>query len=55
MSNDSIERNNKFEAELDHKHSTVIVDDLISATSDWRNIDDIVRLAFKALTDVVKV
>jgi len=41
--------------ELNNKHSTVVVDDLISSTSDWRNIDDIVRLAFKALTDVVRV
>jgi len=41
--------------EFSNKHSTAIIDDLINATSDWRSIDDIVRLAFKALTDVVRV
>ena len=42
-------------SEFTNRHSTVIVDDLINATSDWRNIEDIVRLTFKALTDVVRV
>ncbi|CAG9326047.1 unnamed protein product [Blepharisma stoltei] len=34
--------------------STVIVDDLLQGLNEWRNIQDIVRLTVKALTDVVK-
>ena len=35
-------------------YNTVIVDDLLRGASDWRNIQDIVRLTFKALAEVVK-
>jgi hypothetical protein len=35
-------------------YSVVIVEDLLSGMNEWRNIQDIVRLTFKALTDVVK-
>ena len=34
--------------------SPAIVDDLLSGLNEWRNIQDIVRLTFKALADVVK-
>lgn len=30
------------------------VDDLIQGLNDWRNIQDIVRLTFRAMNDVVK-
>jgi hypothetical protein len=40
---------------LENKHNTLIVDDLLKGTSEWRNIDDIIRLTFKALTEVVKI
>ena len=39
---------------LTDPYSPVIVDDLLSGTSDWRNIQDIIRLTFKAMSDVVK-
>ena len=32
----------------------VIVEDLLSGQNEWRNIQDIIRLTFKALTDVVR-
>jgi hypothetical protein len=35
-------------------YSTVIVDDLLHGVNEWRNIQDIVRLTFKALSDVVR-
>ena len=35
-------------------YSPEIVEDLISGLNDWRNVQDIVRLTFKALSDVVK-
>jgi DNA-binding IscR family transcriptional regulator len=35
-------------------YSPVIVEDLLQGVNEWRNIQDIVRLTFKALTDVVK-
>lgn len=35
-------------------YSPGIVEDLISGLNDWRNVQDIVRLTFKALSDVVK-
>lgn len=35
-------------------YSPVIVDDLLNGLNEWRNIQDIVRLTFKALSDVVK-
>lgn len=31
-----------------------VVDDLLGGINDWQNIQDIVRLTFKALSDVVK-
>jgi len=34
--------------------SPAIVEDLLSGLNEWRNIQDIVRLTFKALADVVK-
>lgn len=39
--------------ELD-PYSPVIVEDLLQGVNEWRNIQDIIRLTFKALTDVVK-
>lgn len=30
------------------------VEDLLSGVNDWRNIQDIVRLTFKALSDIVR-
>jgi hypothetical protein len=36
-------------------YSPLIVDDLLKGLSEWRNIQDIVRLTFKALSDVVRV
>ena len=33
---------------------TAIVDDLLRGVNDWRNIQDIVRLTFKALVEIVK-
>ncbi|KAL4493978.1 hypothetical protein ABPG72_021995 [Tetrahymena utriculariae] len=41
------------ESEVD-PFSVVLVEDLLSGTNDWRNVQDIIRLTFKALTDVVK-
>jgi hypothetical protein len=41
------------ELELD-PYSPVIVEDLLQGVNEWRNIQDIIRLTFKALTDVVK-
>lgn len=35
-------------------YSPVMVDDLLKGLNDWRNIQDIVRLTFKALSDVVR-
>lgn len=35
-------------------YSLIIVDDLISGINDWKSVQDIVRLTFKALSDVVK-
>ncbi|CAD8114060.1 unnamed protein product [Paramecium primaurelia] len=35
-------------------YSTAIVEDLLQSQSEWKNINDIIRLTFKALTDVVK-
>ena len=43
----------RFESSTD-PYSSAIVDDLISGASDWRNVQDVVRLTFKALSDVVK-
>ena len=34
-------------------YSPVLVNDLLNGLNDWRNIQDIVRITFKALTDVV--
>lgn len=36
-------------------YSPLIVDDLLKGLSEWRNIQDIVRLTFKALSDVVRM
>ena len=38
----------------DGDYSTAIVEDLLRGTADWKNTPDIIRLAFKALTEVVK-
>jgi len=35
-------------------YSATVVDDLLKGISEWRNIQDIIRLTFKALSDVVK-
>jgi hypothetical protein len=35
-------------------YSPMIVEDLLQGANEWRNIQDIIRLTFKALTDVVK-
>ena len=35
-------------------YSPVLVEDLINGLNDWRSVQDIVRLTFKALSDVVK-
>eukprot|EP00357_Protocruzia_adherens_P011027 CAMPEP_0114975776 /NCGR_PEP_ID=MMETSP0216-20121206/2296_1 /TAXON_ID=223996 /ORGANISM="Protocruzia adherens, Strain Boccale" /LENGTH=802 /DNA_ID=CAMNT_0002336613 /DNA_START=61 /DNA_END=2469 /DNA_ORIENTATION=+ len=35
-------------------YAPVIVEDLLQGQNEWRNIQDIVRLTFKALSDVVK-
>lgn len=35
-------------------YSPAIVDDLLHGVNEWRNIQDIVRLTFKALSDVVR-
>ena len=35
-------------------YSPMMVDDLLKGLNDWRNIQDIVRLTFKALSDVVR-
>ena len=35
-------------------YTPYIVDDLLQGVNEWRNIQDIVRLTFKALSDVVK-
>lgn len=43
----------RFES-LSDPYSPVIVDDLLNGLSDWRNIQDIVRLTFKAMADVLK-
>ena len=43
----------RVEQETD-PYSPVIVDDLLNGLNEWRNIQDIVRLTFKALSDVVK-
>jgi len=45
--------NRSHEAEID-PYSPVIVEDLLHGINEWRNIQDIIRLTFKALTDVVK-
>jgi hypothetical protein len=34
--------------------TTAVVDDLLQGMNEWRNIQDIVRVTFKALHDVVK-
>lgn len=43
----------KNDTEIDPYYPS-IVDDLMGGTTEWRNVQDIVRLTFKALTDVVK-
>ncbi|EAR84714.1 hypothetical protein TTHERM_00637160 (macronuclear) [Tetrahymena thermophila SB210] len=35
-------------------YSTMIVEDLLQGANEWRNIQDIIRLTLRALTDVVK-
>ncbi|CAG9313179.1 unnamed protein product [Blepharisma stoltei] len=35
-------------------YSPMIVDDLLSGLNEWRSVQDIIRLTFKALSDVVK-
>ena len=36
-------------------YAPLIVDDLLKGLNEWRNIQDIVRLTFKALSDVVRI
>lgn len=38
----------------DDHYSPVIVDDLLGGANEWRNVQDIIRLTFKALSDVVR-
>ena len=40
--------------DFENPYSPVIVEDLLNGINEWRNIQDIVRLTFKALSDVVK-
>ena len=35
------------------KEGTMLVDDLVNATSEWRHIEGIIRLTFKAMSDVL--
>lgn len=35
--------------------STNIIEDLLESNSEWKGINDIVKLTLKALTDVVRV
>lgn len=30
------------------RHEIMVIDDLLQKSDDWRNVDDIVRLTFKA-------
>ncbi len=44
----------------DHSSETdpyypLLVDDLLKGLNDWKNVQDIIRLTFKALSDVVRV
>jgi hypothetical protein len=43
------------EVSSNENRSTLIVDDLVNGTSEWRNIEDIIRLTFKAMSDVLKI
>jgi hypothetical protein len=44
----------KYHDSLSDPYSTRIVDDMLNNLTEWRNIDDIVRLTFKALSDVLR-
>lgn len=35
-------------------YTPIVVDDLLNGLQDWRNVQDIVRLTFKSLSDVVR-
>jgi hypothetical protein len=41
-------------ARQEDPYSPLISDDLLGGANDWRNVQDIVRLTFKALSDVVR-
>ena len=44
---------NRSRIDID-SHNMTIVDDLLSGLSDWRSVQDIVRLTFKAVLDILK-
>lgn len=50
----NIGSSSKYYDSMSDPYSTRIVDDMLNNLSEWRNIDDIVRLTFKAMTDVLK-
>lgn len=39
---------------FEDSYSTVLVDDMLHGVNEWQNIQDVVRLTFKALSDVVR-
>lgn len=47
--------NTNFNRNIDEDlYSTIYIDNLLANTNDWRNIQEIVRVTIKSLTDVVK-
>ena len=39
---------------FEDSYSTVVVEDMLQGVNEWQNIQDVVRLTFKALSDVVR-
>lgn len=39
---------------FEESYSTVVVEDMLQGVNEWQNIQDVVRLTFKALSDVVR-
>jgi hypothetical protein len=39
---------------FEESYSTAVVDDMLQGVNEWQNIQDVVRLTFKALSDVVR-
>lgn len=37
-----------------NKQSALMVDDLVNGSLEWRNIEDIIRLTFRAVSEVLK-